>query len=167
MPEFTELIPKAKAVNEIRQACFHFADLYFHFSKVLIEELGEERGRILIEKAIRNRAVERGMKLRSEATARQLPATMENWAKVTDIPFSGWDKSLGHRDCPYAAAWLDRFEYEPWFPEIAQLYCSINDPQVTESFTGTLSQRITKNVLNGDEICDREYFPLPDRGEQD
>jgi hypothetical protein len=114
----------------------------------------------LIEKAIRNRAVDRGEKLKNEADCRQLPATMENWPKVTDIPFLGWDKSLGKLECPYAEAWLARYDDNPWFAEIAQLYCNVNDPQVSETFTGNISQRITKNVLAGDEVCDREYFQL-------
>jgi hypothetical protein len=168
MVEQTEaLIQKSDAVKEIRRACFHFADLYFHFSKVIIETLGYEAGKTLIEKAVRNRAVERGLKLRAEAAAQNLPLTLETWSQVTDIPFLGWDPSLGRLHCPYAAAWLERYAAEPWFPEIASLYCSINDPQVTAAFTGTLTQRIAKNVLDGDESCEREYFSLDYRSETD
>ncbi|NPV53225.1 MAG: hypothetical protein HPY71_06855 [Firmicutes bacterium] len=152
---------KKDVVSEIRQACFHFADLYFHFSRVLIDELGYEKGRALIEKAVRNRAVERGERLRKRAIEQNLPLTLETWAKITDIPFRGWDKSLGRMCCPYATAWLPRFEENPWFREIAELYCNVNDPQVTETFTGNTSQRITRNVLRGDETCEREYFPAP------
>jgi L-2-amino-thiazoline-4-carboxylic acid hydrolase len=158
--ETQKVIPTEEAVSEIRQASFHFADLYFHFAKALIEELGPEKGKELIERAVRNRAVERGEKLREKAIQLKLPLNPEGWAKVTDIPFTGWDKSYGRCTCPYAAAWIPRFDREPWFQEIARLYCNVNDPQVTESFTGNTSQRITRNVLNGDETCEREYFPI-------
>lgn len=153
-------VPLRTAISDIRQACFHFADLYYHFSRVLVEELGPERGKLLIEKAVRHRAIERGEKLRERAIAMGVPLNMEGWSRVTDIPFTGWDKSFGRLTCPYAAAWLPRLDKEPWFQEIAQLYCDVNDTQVTESFTGDTSQRITKNVLCGDETCEREYFPI-------
>lgn len=159
MPD-QQLIAKEEAINEVRKACYHFADLYFHFAVVLFKELGPEKAKKLIEQVIRNRAIERGEKLRKKAADNQLPTNQESWSKVTDIPFLGWDKSLGRLECPYAAAWLARYDDNPWFPEIAQLYCNVNDPQVSESFTGATSQRITKNVLAGDEYCDREYFEI-------
>lgn len=159
------MIPAKEAVSEIRQACFHFADLYFHFSKVLIDEFGREKGKALIERAVRNRAIERGQRLRTQAMAQNLPLTTETWAKITDIPFRGWDESLGRMFCPYAVAWIPRFEESPWFKEIAELYCTVNDPQVTEAFTGNMSQRITKNVLRGDETCERRYFSIADESQ--
>jgi len=149
------------AVSEVRKACIQFADLYFHFAKVLVEELGEDKAEKLIEKAIRNRAIERGERLRQIAIEKGLPLTLETWRKINDIPFLGWDKSLGKFHCPYAEGWLRRYEENPWFPRIAKLYCDINDTCVTETFTaGSMTQRITKNVLCGDDACEREYFPL-------
>lgn len=155
------------AVSEVRKACMHFADLYFHFSKVLVEELGEEKAEKVIERAVRNRAIERGERLKKIALEKGLPLTLETWANISDIPFLGWDKSLGKFHCPYAEGWLARYEENPWFPKIAKLYCDVNDPQVIETFTdGNLTQRITRNVLCGDDICEREYFPLP-KGERE
>jgi len=69
-------------------------------------------------------------------------------------------QSLGKHHCPYGEAWLARFEENPWFAEFAEMYCNVNDPLVTEHFTGDMTQHITKNVLSGDETCDRVYFPL-------
>lgn len=163
MTEEIKTIELTKAASEVRKACTHFADLYFHFSKVLVEEFGQEKAEELIEKVIRNRAVERASKLREEAVANGLPLTMETWSKVTDIPFLGWDKSLGKLHCPYGEGWLNRYEENPWFPEIAKLYCNTNDPAVTETFTGNLSQRIIKNVLCGDDTCARVFFPIQDK----
>jgi len=160
MSKDTKKIDFDAAVCEVRKACIQFADLYFHFSKVLVEEFGQEKAEKLIEKVVRNRAVERGERLRKVANEKGLPLTLETWSKITDIPFLGWDKSLGKFHCPYAEGWLGRYEGNPWFPRIAKLYCDVNDVQVIETFTGNLSQRITKNVLCGDDTCEREYFPL-------
>lgn len=154
------------AISEVRKACIHFADLYFHFSKVLVEELGLGKAKELIERAVRNRAIERGERLKSIAIKRGLPLTLESWSKVNDIPFLGWDKSLGKFHCPYAEGWLKRYEENPWFPEIAKLYCDVNDSQVLETFTdGRMTQRITENVLCGDDTCQREYLLLKKENE--
>lgn len=161
MEKDTKKIDLDVAVSEVRKACIHFADLYFHFSKVLVEELGQEKAEKLIEKVVRNRAVERGERLKKIAIEKGLPLTLETWVKISDIPFLGWDKSLGKFHCPYAEGWLERYEENPWFPTIAKLYCDVNDTQVIETFTaGNMTQRITKNVLCGDHTCEREYLPL-------
>lgn len=160
-----ETISKATAVAEVRKACFHFADLYFHFSKTLIDELGLKKGKELIERSVRSRAVDRGTKLRATAEALGIAPTNDNFYSVTDIPFLGWDTSLGREHCPYAAAWLARYDEEPWFPEIAAFYCDVNDPLVSEVFTGDTTHTITKNVLRGDDICDRVYFPIEEKAE--
>jgi hypothetical protein len=60
MSKDTKKIDFDAAVCEVRKACIQFADLYFHFSKVLVEEFGREKAEKLIEKVVRNRAVERG-----------------------------------------------------------------------------------------------------------
>ncbi len=153
-------VPTAVAIADLRQACFHFADLYFHFAKVLVDALGPARGMALIEAAVRHRAAERGAAMRKSAIASGVPLTVEGWRQVTDIPFLAWDPALGRLTCPYAAAWLPRFEAEPWFRAVACRYCEVNDAAVTETFTGTTTQRITRNVLAGDATCEREYFPL-------
>ena len=155
------------AIAEVRKACIQMADLYFHLSKVLVEDLGEEKAEKLVEKVVRSRAIERGQNLRKVAIEKNLPCTVENWLKVTDIPFLGWDKSLGKYHCPYGEGWLGRYEEDPWFPKFAKMYCDVNDSQVTETFTGNMSQRILKNVVCGDETCEREYFPLVDKDVED
>lgn len=159
-----ELISRDKAVEEVRKACFGFAELYFHFAKTLVETLGEERAFEIAKEAVASRARERAEKLRDVAAEQCLDNTLENWSKVTDIPFLGWDKSLGRNHCPYAETWLKYYGEAPWFRRFALAYCSVNDPIVTEVFTGNrTSQRITKNVLAGDEVCDRVYFPYEEK----
>lgn len=146
------------AVAEIRQACYHFSDLYFHFAKVLVEEFGQDKAKEIVKSVVYNRAKERGLKLKDTAEKKNLSCEIENFRKVTDIPFTGWDKALGNLFCPYGAAWLSRYEDNPWFKEFALLYCDVNDTTVTETFTADTSQRITKNILAGDDTCDRIYF---------
>lgn len=150
----------AKAIAEIRLASIHFADLYFHFCKVIVEEFGVERGRDLVSRAVATRAVERAEKLREIALQQNLPLTVETWQKICDIPRSGWIKALGKDHCPYGMVWVARFAEHPWFAEFAELYCDVNDRLVTEVFTGDTTQKITRSVLRGDNTCDRIFYPL-------
>ncbi len=159
MPDAVPAIPEKGGVEEVRKACFHFADLYFHFVAVLVTEFGEPGAGELVGKVLRERAAERGQRLRSRAAELGLEPKVEEFEKVTDIPFLGWDPRLGRETCPYAAAWLPRYADHPWFPKFARMYCDINDTGVIETFTRTMSQRITKNVLAGDDSCERIYFP--------
>ena len=146
------------AVNEVRKACRQFAMLYFHFSKVLVDELGQENAKPLIQKAIFELAIDRSDQLRQKALAQGLSCTIENFKKITDLPKIGWVNQLGRNHCPYAEVWTKYFDEYPWFKELAPLYCDVIDTTNAENFTENLSHKITENVLTGGESCKREYF---------
>lgn len=152
------MIQYEDAVNEVRKACRQYAMLYFHFSKVLVEELGEEKAKPLIQKAVFNLAIDRSDQLRKKASEQGLEYTMENFMKITDLPMIGWVKELGRNHCPYAEAWVKYFDDFPWFRELAPLYCDVIDTTNAENFTKNLSHKITENVLTGGEYCQRQYF---------
>ncbi len=152
-------IPYQEAVNEVRKACRQFAMLYFHFARVLVEELGAEKAKPLIQKAIFQLAIDRSDQLRKKAEKEGLELTMENFMKVTDLPMIGWVKELGCNHCPYAQTWFNYLDEYPWFKELAPLYCDVIDTTNAENFTGRLSHKITENVLTGGNYCEREYYP--------
>lgn len=155
----TKTIEYEIAVNEVRKACRQFAMLYFHFAKTLKEEVGQEKAKELVQKAIFELSLDRTDQLRENAEERGLDFSQESFRKVSDLPRLGWDKTLGRNHCPYAETWVKYYEKHPWFKELAPFYCDIIDTTNIENFTGKLSHRITRNVLKGDETCDRIYFP--------
>lgn len=146
------------AVKEVRKACRQFAMLYFHFSKVLVEELGVERAKPLIQKAIFELAIDRSDKLREKAIKQGHKCTMDIFMEVTDLPMMGWVKELGRNHCPYAEAWVKYYDEYPWFRELAPLYCDVIDTTNAENFTRAMSHKITENVLTGGDTCERVYF---------
>lgn len=158
-----ETISRKDAVVEVRKACDQFSDLYFHVAKVLYEHFGTEEAKKLLGEAVASRAQERGKKLAARAQELGLERNIQTFFKVTDIPFLGWDPSYGKYVCPFAESWSKRFESHPWFEEFAPFYCDVNDTTVHENFTGVETQRITKNVLRGDDICDRVFYPIADQ----
>jgi hypothetical protein len=145
-------------VSEVRKACRQFAMMYFHFSKVLVDELGIEKAKPLIQKAIFELAIERSDELRKKAKVAGLPFSIETFMNITDLPMTGGDKERGKNHCPYGEAWLKYYDEYPWFKELAPLYCDVIDTTNAENFTGKLSHKLTENVLTGGSSCEREYF---------
>ena len=164
----SDVISKKDAVTEVRKACDQFSDLYFHVAKTLYLRFGEEETKAILEEAVASRAEERGKKLRETAEKLNLESTIENWYTITDIPFLGWDPSYGRFVCPFSESWVKRFDDYPWFKDIASLYCDVNDTTVHEYYTGHReTQKITKNVLWGDDSCDRVFFPFTEKESQE
>ncbi len=154
-----ETILREEAVEEVRKAGRQFAMLYFHYTKTLVDTFGIEKAKMLTQKAIYELAIQRSNALRDKAKEQELPYTIENLMKVTDIPFLGWDKCRGNKHCPYGEQWMTYYKDYPWFTEFALFYCDIIDTTNCENFTRDTSHRITKNVLNGDDTCERVYYP--------
>lgn len=149
-------------VRGVRLEAGQFAMLYFHFVKTLVETLGEEKAKTVVRKALYELALDRSGRMRREAEKRGLAPTLENFDAVSDLPAAGWVKELGRNHCPYAERWVEYYADYPWFKEFAPLYCEVIDTTNIENFSGRLTHRLTKNVLRGDEVCDRVYYESPD-----
>jgi len=146
-----EAIPKEECIRDVKQECFHFANLYFHFAKVLIDEFGKRRGRALITEALTNFAVERGLRLRERAVELGLEPTPENFLKVTDIPRIAWESKQGFY-CPYADIWNQKGDIGR---EVGFLYCKVNDSTLFETYNPEWKLiKFNKNLLLGDNCCD-------------
>ena len=154
-----EIISRREAVAAVRSACRQFAMLYFHFAKTLVDAFGVEKAKDLIRQTIFDLALDRSGQLRAKAQKQGLELTQPNFRRVTDLPFIGWDKSLGRNHCPYAETWVKYYDRYPWFRELAPFYCDVIDTTNIENFTRKLSHRLVKNVLKGDKSCERVYFP--------
>jgi hypothetical protein len=123
--------------------------------------LGEEAALPLAQKAVFGLALDRTDRTRAKALEKELPPTLENFPKVNDLPSTAWDEwkpEMGGLRCPYAEAWIGYFAEYPWFKQFASLYCDVIDTTNIENFTRNTSHRITKNLLWGDPVCEREYF---------
>lgn len=154
-----EQISRQFAVEEVRKMAYQFADLYFAFVAELRGRLGDEETRRIAEQVLFTRAKERAEAMIARAEKEGLPRVPENITKTSDVPYLGWDKSLGCEHCPYGAAWNKRIAAHPWFRPYARLYCDVTDTTIAEIFTGSYSHKLIKNVVLGDADCERVYFP--------
>lgn len=149
-------------VRGIRLEAKQFAMLYFHFVKTLVDTLGEVKAETVVRKALFELALDRSGRMRKDAEKQGLAPTLESFDAVSDLPIAGWVPELGSKHCPYAERWTEYYGDYPWFQRFALLYCTVIDTTNIENFTGSLTHRLTKNVLQGDETCDRVYSPSED-----
>ena len=161
MNEMTEGTRNTAEIKELRLVSKQFAMLYFHFCKSLRDALGEEEAFPLVRKTIFELSLDRSDGARERAKALGLETTLENFPKVNDLPkagWTGWKPDMGGVLCPYAEVWLGYYKENPWFKRFASLYCDVIDTTNIENFTRTLSHKVTKNLLWGDDSCEHDYF---------
>ena len=157
--EEKETVSRKQAVEEVRNMAFQFADMYFAFVKVIREKFGEEEAADIAQRVLYMRASERAEKMIRKAEEEGTERTPENINRLSDVSYLGWDSSYGIETCPYGAQWNRRIAEEPWFRKFASLYCDVTDTTIAEVFTADSSHRLYKNVVLGDDSCERIYFP--------
>ncbi len=152
-------VSRQQAVGEVRNMAFQFADMYYAFVKVLRDRYGDEEALDIARRVLFMRAKERAEKMIVKAGEEGVERTPENIHDMSDVSYLGWDPSFGVDTCPYGAAWNRRIKDDPEFRKFACLYCDVTDTTIAEVFTGECSHRLYKNVVLGDESCERTYFP--------
>ena len=152
-------VSRQQAVGEVRNMAFQFADMYYAFVKVLRDRYGDEEALDIARRVLFMRAKERAEKMIVKAGEEGVERTPENIHDMSDVSYLGWDPSFGVDTCPYGAAWNRRIKDDPGFREFACLYCDVTDTTIAEVFTGDSSHRLYKNVVLGDDSCERTYFP--------
>lgn len=153
-----KMIPLKEANAEVITTARRLALLYLHFSDAIIEELGEEKGRELISKAILNYGTECGEEVRKGVQEMGLPLEAQNFGKVPDLPKLGWEKELicypdGQRNprvhfCPLADIWIKKGK-----AELGRMYCFVDQAKFS-SYNPELECIHVKNVLDGDPYCE-------------
>ncbi|HIV26649.1 MAG TPA: hypothetical protein IAA64_01655 [Candidatus Ornithocaccomicrobium faecavium] len=157
--ETQDRVSRVEAVAQIRSMAMQFADLYFCFVQEIRVALGDEAAREMVRRVLFQRARERAAAMVARAQAQGIERTPENMPRVSDIAYMGWAPAPGREHCPFGVAWNARIAQYPWFREYARMYCDVMDTTVAEAFTGNCSHKLLKNIVLGDESCERVYYP--------
>ena len=154
-----EIITAAECTEQVRLAVRRIALLYYFFAETLTSELGEERGKELIQKAIQAYGEHSGRVMREELETLGLPPTPENQRQVSDLPRFGWDTGStidaeGRQlptvtTCPLAVTWE---ELGPRAASLGRLYCQV-DQAKQQGYNPQDEFLHTSNVLDGDPFC--------------
>jgi len=130
--------------------------LYYHMATAIIDRLGEEEGKRLIEKAILDYGNACGQRVREGVLEQGLAPVLENYGKVPDLPSKGWraekvvidgEETRATTFCPLAATWK-----ELGAEKLGRLYCLV-DVAKYGAYSKDLEAVHDKNVLDGDPVC--------------
>lgn len=150
------LIAREEARKQVWSIIDRLALLHYAFAKVLIAELGEEKGRTLIKEAIQAYGEIVGKRVREKTLAKGLPLAAENFQD--DLPVLGWEekevvevegeKRARVYTCPLAKSWQ-----ELGAAELGRIYCFVDQAKYA-AYNPELICVHTKNVLDGDSFCE-------------
>lgn len=150
-----EKILKEQAFKEVLSMIRRTALLHYCYAKTLIEELGEERGKDLILKAIQSYGREVGKKIREETLIKGMDLLVENYQE--DLPSLGWEvERLTVEGEPRARIHVCHLA-DVWkalgAPELGRLYCYVDQAKY-KAYNPNLECIHVKNVLEGDPYCE-------------
>jgi hypothetical protein len=154
------------AMDEARQAVQDMARrvglLHICYARTLVDELGEEKGRELIGRAIWDYGTRIGQRTRERVMAQGLEPTVENFNQGSDLSPIGFEQrkivvegeerhqSLG---CALADVWQEYGE-----EALGGLYCLV-DPAKMQAYDPEWTMVHTKKIPNGDECCEIAVRP--------
>ena len=141
---------KENVLRALRRAAL----LYRHFAETLEAELGVERAREVIAKAMYAYGGQVGREARARTEAAGLPLTPGNFSD--DLPTVGWQTRLEEYNgeqvsnihvCPFADEWKKGMD-----PALAKLYCLI-DPAKMEAYNPDYTCVHVTHQLDGADGC--------------
>lgn len=154
-----EKIRKEDAKKQVLAMAQRCAMIFQAFSEVLVEEIGEEKGKDLIQRAITLYGNRCGEKVKEKVRQKGYSLTAKNYDKVLDVPTLGWEgkkiKDLQNEwerisevtFCPLAEYWINED-----FASIGRMYCYVDQAKFT-SYNQELECVHLENVLDGDKRC--------------
>jgi hypothetical protein len=163
-------VPIEDAKEQVRKVCARLALLHISFSKVLVEELGEEKGTDLILKAIKKYGAYVGEDAKKRAIDRELSNTPENY--VGDLPNYGMhdkierfsednENRIRAHGCVMGKVWRELDE-----EKLGRYYCYV-DPAKYMAFNPEYKLMHLKAMPDGDDYCEFAVRPTTEKEQHD
>jgi hypothetical protein len=159
VPEKEEMVTLAEAKRQIEVTCERLALLHLAFARTIVDELGEEQGKRLVLKAIKDYGKRVGGQARQKVIAQGLSPLPENYGKAADLPEYGMHEGReqveidGERrsrayGCVMGKVWIEQGE-----AELGRLYCYV-DAAKYMAFNPDFKLIHTKALPDGDDYCE-------------
>ena len=165
-----ETVPLEEAKEQVSKVCRRLGFLHLSFAKTLVEELGEEKGRELVLKAIKDYGTRIGKEVKANVLAQRLDDNPANYKE--DLPLYGMhertetvevegEKRTRMYGCVMGEVWnkLDA-------GELGRLYCYV-DPAKYMSFNPSFKLIHTKALPEGDDYCEFALRPTTEQERKD
>jgi len=160
VPE-SEMIPFEEARRQVEITAERIGLLHLSYARILVEELGEEKGKELILKAIKDYGKKCGERVRKRVVAQGLEPIPENYGSgdSRDVPAFGMhtgretleidgERRVRAFGCVMARIWKEYGE-----DELGRLYCYV-DPAKYMSFNPRFKLVHIKALPDGDDYCE-------------
>ena len=173
--EEEETVPLHEARRAIASASRRIGLLHISYAKTLVEELGEEKGRALIAKAIKDFGIRIGEKTKKEVLDQGLEPTAENFTAgksyaIPKIPgmhdrifpaiVEGEQRIIAH-GCVLAKVWREYKE-----EKLGRLYCYMDVAKMM-AYNSNYKLVHTKAIPDGYDRCELVIRPTTEEERKD
>lgn len=155
-----------EAKEQVKKVCERLALLHLSFAETLVEEFGQEKGKKLVLKAIRNYGIRIGEEVKSKVENND-PQNYEGdlplygmHEKHEEIEVNGETRIRAH-GCVMGKLWNELNENK-----LGGLYCFV-DPAKYMAFNPDYKLIHTKSIPNGDEYCEFIIRPCSEQEKKD
>lgn len=170
MAKAKETVTLEEAREQVSKVCRRLALLHLSFARTLVEELGEEKGRQLVLKAIKDYGRRIGEKAKENAAAQGLDDNPANYKE--DLPLYGMhdrtetvevdgEKRIRLYGCVMGKVW-----HELGAGELGRLYCHV-DPAKYMGFNPGFKLIHVKALPDGEEYCELVVRPTTEQERED
>ena len=161
MDKNDEMISKQEAFAQVKSMIKRTALIHYAFAKTLIDELGDEKGRELTQKAVLLYGSLVGKEAKEKAEKKGLSPGAENYQD--DLPSLGWhhrEKVVvdGEKRSRVYTCYLAEVWKEMGAAELGRIYCYVDQAKFS-AFNPELECVHVKNVLDGDPYCELAVRP--------
>ena len=165
-----ETVTLEEAKEQVRRVCVRLGLLHLSFAKTLINELGEEKGKELVLKAIKDYSVRIGEQVKANASAQGLDNNPANFKD--DLPAYGMheraesvevdgEKRRRAYGCVMGKVWNELGE-----GKLGRLYCYV-DVGKYMAFNPNFKLMHTKALPDSDEYCELAVRLTTERERED
>jgi hypothetical protein len=165
-----EHVSRGEAAQQVAIVFERVGLLHASYARAIVDELGEEAGRRLILKAIREYGKKIGAQVREQAEARGQDNSPQNYEG--DLPAYGTHERLdkvvvdGEERLIASGCGLWRTWHKLGEEELGRLYCNV-DVAKYMGFNPCFKQIHTKAPFRGDECCELVVRPTTEQERED
>lgn len=165
-----EAVTLEEAIEQVRKVCIRLGLLHLSFTKTLVNELGEKKGKQLVMKAIKDYGTRIGREAKANAAAKGFDNNPINF--ISDLPLYGMhdneevaevggEERIRAYGCVMAKLWNELGE-----GKLGRLYCYV-DPAKYITFNPGFKLVHTKALPDGDEYCEFVIKPTTEQERKD
>ena len=160
--EGEEKVALEDARDQVRKVCERLALLHYAFTRTLVDELGEEKGRRTAMNAIKLYSKMIGERVRDHVRTQDLEPSAENYRD--DLPAYGMHDRVeevhvdGERRTRVWGCVMGKVWRELEAGDLGRIYCYV-DPAKLMAYNSQLKQVHYRAVPDGDDCCEMAVKP--------